>query len=395
MWISCVTWWTAGPPAVIVGAGFIGLESAEALRHRGLAVTLVELAGQVLPALDPEMARSIELELLRAGVRCGWHLGHRAAGGGRRHRRRRSLRRLPGPRRPGAARRRGPAETSLAAAAGLALGARGALLVDEHLRTSVPSIYGVGDAIQVTDAVTGGPAWCRWPAASRQGRAAADHLFGRGGRRSPVLGTAIVRVFGTVAATTGTGEKALRAAGIPHHAVHLHPDSHAGYYPRPPAAPETALHPGGRILGAQATGADGVDKRIDVIATAIRAGLTVDDLAGLDLAYSRRSDQPKTRSTWPHGGRQLLTGTLALWRPATCSTPTAGSTAGRPVRRRVRLRPPARRAEHPAHRAAPAAREIPRTAPCWCTARRASGPTSRSGCCANAAGPTSARCPAA
>ena len=305
--------------AVIVGAGFIGLESAEALRHRGLAVTLVELAGQVLPALDPEMARSIELELLRAGVavRLGTSVtALREAGGGTvaadlsdGSQVLADLVLLAAGVRP---------ETSLAAAAGLALGARGALLVDEHLRTSVPSIYGVGDAIQVTDAVTGGPALVPLAGpASRQGRAAADHLFGRGGRRSPVLGTAIVRVFGTVAATTGTGEKALRAAGIPHHAVHLHPDSHAGYYPGArPLHLKLLFTPGGRILGAQATGADGVDKRIDVIATAIRAGLTVDDLAGLDLAYSPpfgSAKDPVNLAGMVAGN--LLTGDLALWRP--------------------------------------------------------------------------------
>src|ERR1039458_6445025 len=121
----------------------------------------------------------------------------------------------------------------------------------------------------------------------RQGRAAADHLFGHGGQRSPVLGTAIVRVFGTVAATTGPGEKALRAAGIAYHAVHLHPNNHAGYYPGARALHLKLLFaPDGRVLGAQATGGDGVDKRIDVIATAIRAGLTVEDLADLELAYS-------------------------------------------------------------------------------------------------------------
>ena len=145
--------------AVVVGAGFIGLEAAEALRHRGLAVTLVELAGQVMPALDPEMARSIELELLRAGVevRLGTSVtALRQADSGTvatvlsdGSQVPANLVLLAAGVRP---------ETSLAAAAGLALGARGALLVDEHLRTSVPSIYGLGDAIEVADAVTGRPA---------------------------------------------------------------------------------------------------------------------------------------------------------------------------------------------------------------------------------------------
>ncbi len=304
--------------AVIIGAGFIGLEAAEALRHRGLDVTLVELAGQVMPAMDPEMARSIELELLDAGVEV--RLGTSAA----------ALREsgsgavaadlsdgsqviadfvlLAAGIRP---------ETSLAASAGLVLGAHGALLVDEHLRTSVPSIYGVGDAIEVADAVTGGPALVPLAGpASRQGRAAADHLFGRGGRRGPVLGTAIVRVFGTVAATTGPAEKALRAAGIAHHAVHLHPNNHAGYYPGArPLHLKLLFAPDGRVLGAQATGGDGVDKRIDVIATAIRAKMTVDDLADLELAYSPPFGSAKDPVNLAGMvASNLLTGNLAVWR---------------------------------------------------------------------------------
>ena len=181
----------------------------------------------------------------------------------------------------------------------------------------MPSIYGVGDAIEVADAVTGGPALVPLAGpASRQGRAAADHLFGRGGRRSPVLGTAIVRVFGTVAATTGPGEKALRAAGIPHHAVHLHPNNHAGYYPGArPLHLKLLFAPDGRVLGAQATGGDGVDKRIDVIATAIRAGLTVDDLADLELAYSPPFGSAKDPVNLAGmAASNLLTGDLALWR---------------------------------------------------------------------------------
>ena len=271
-----------------------------------------------MPALDPEMARSIELELLRAGVevRLGTSVtalreagsGTVAAGLSDGSQVLADLVLLAAGVRP---------ETSLAAAAGLALGARGALLVDEHLRTSVPSIYGVGDAIEVADAVTGGPALVPLAGpASRQGRAAADHLFGRGGRRSPVLGTAIVRVFGTVAATTGPGEKALRAAGIPHHAVHLHPNNHAGYYPGArPLHLKLLFAPDGRVLGAQATGGDGVDKRIDVIATAIRAGLTVDDLADLELAYSPPFGSAKDPVNLAGMvASNLLTGTLALWR---------------------------------------------------------------------------------
>lgn len=275
--------------AVIVGSGFIGLEVAEALRHRGLAVTLVELAEQVLPALDPEMARALELELRshQIDVRLATSATaiRPAPGGG-----------LFVDLSDG---RTSPADlvllavgvrpqTALAAEAGLALGQRGALLVDEHLRTSVPSIYGVGDAIQVVDAVTGAAVLVPLAGpANRQGRAAANHLFGRTGRATPVLATAIVRVFDTVAATTGHSEKALRAAGIAHHVVHVHPGDHAGYYPGArPIHLKLIFAPDGRVLGAQATGSVGVDKRIDVIATAIRAGMSVYDLADLELAYA-------------------------------------------------------------------------------------------------------------
>ena len=303
--------------AVLVGAGFIGLETAEALRHRGLDVTVVELASQVLPALDPEMARSVELELRRGGVdvRVSTSVAAlRDTGGGTAvelsdgSTLTADLVLLAAGVRP---------ETSLAAAAGLALSSHGALLVDEHLRTSDPFIYGVGDAIEAVDAVCGTPLSVPLAGpASRQGRAVADHLFGHGGQRAPVLGTAIVRVFGTVAATTGRTEKALRAAGIDCHAVHLHPDQHAGYFPGArPLHLKMVFAPDGRVLGAQATGADGVDKRIDVLATAIRAGLTVDGLADLELAYSPpfgSAKDPVNLAGFMAGN--LLAGHLALWR---------------------------------------------------------------------------------
>jgi len=281
--------------AVVVGAGFIGLEMAEALRHRGLAVTLVELARQVLPVLDPEMARSVQLALVRGGVdvRLGTSLAavHEDRAGG-----------------VHAELTDGThidadlvvlaigvqPETSLAAAAGLTRSPRGSLIVDSHLRTSAPDVYGVGDAIEVVDGVTGAPASVPLAGlANRQGRAVADHLFGRNRHAATqmsteALGTAIVRVFDTVAVTTGRSETALRAAGVDVGVVHLHPGQHAGYFPG--AAP---MHlkvvfaaEDGQLLGAQATGPDGVDKRIDVLATALRAGFSVADLADLELAYS-------------------------------------------------------------------------------------------------------------
>jgi NADPH-dependent 2,4-dienoyl-CoA reductase/sulfur reductase-like enzyme/rhodanese-related sulfurtransferase len=305
--------------AVVVGAGFVGLEAAEALRRRGLRTTVVELADQVLPPLDPEMARAVADALLAAGVdlRTGTGLtAIRPAARGV------SVELSDGSRvgadlvllaagvRP---------ESSLAAAAGLRLGSRGAVVVDEHLRTSAPAVYAVGDAIEVTDAVTGAPAHVPLAGpANRQGRAVADHLFGRGGSGSPVLGTAIVRVFGVVAATTGRPEKALRAAGVEHHAVHLHHTQHAGYYPgAKPIHLKLLFAPDGRILGAQATGAEGVDKRIDVIATAIRAGLRAPDLAELELAYAPPFGSARDPVTMAGlAASNVLAGDLGLWRAA-------------------------------------------------------------------------------
>jgi NADPH-dependent 2,4-dienoyl-CoA reductase/sulfur reductase-like enzyme/rhodanese-related sulfurtransferase len=331
---------TGARRAVVVGAGFIGLEAAEALRHRGLDVTLVELADQVLPPLDPEMARSVELELRRHGVdvRLGSSLAAvhpseaspagtaRAAEAGHP---------TAAPDTADAADvvvelsdgSRLPAdlvllavgvrpETSLAAAAGLTRNARGAVVVDEFLRTSAPNVYAVGDAIEVTDAVTGAPAMVPLAGpANRQGRAAADHLFGRAGRRTPVLGTAIVRVFGTVAATTGRPQKALQSAGIAHHTIHLHPGHHAGYYPGArPIHLKLIFAPDGTVLGAQATGGEGVDKRIDVIATAIRAGMTVRDLADLELAYAPPFGSAKDPVNLAGmAATNVLDGDLALW----------------------------------------------------------------------------------
>ncbi|HET9657242.1 MAG TPA: FAD-dependent oxidoreductase [Kineosporiaceae bacterium] len=329
--------------AVVVGAGFIGLEVTEALRHRGLDVTLVELVDQVLPPLDAEMARAVELELRGHGVevRLGTSLTaiHPAApqpGG------------LPVPTPSAATDSLHPAaghvvveladgstlpadlvllavgvrpETSLARAAGLTLNARGAVVVDDNLLTSDPHVYAVGDAIEVTDAVTGAPAVVPLAGpANRQGRAAADHLFGhrlpgQPAARTPVLGTAIVRVFDLVAATTGRPQKALAAAGIPHHVVHLHPGHHAGYYPgATPLHLKLVFAPDGRILGAQATGREGVDKRIDVIATAIRAGMTVADLAELELAYAPPFGSAKDPVNLAGmAASNVVAGDLALW----------------------------------------------------------------------------------
>ncbi|MGA5301682.1 FAD-dependent oxidoreductase [Nucisporomicrobium flavum] len=271
--------------AVVVGGGFIGLEAAENLSHRGLAVTVVELGTQVLAPLDPEMAAAVHAGLRRHGV--GLRLGAGLA------------KVLPDAVeltdgslldadvvllaigvRP---------ETGLAHDAGLALGPHGGILVDEAMRTSDPRIHAVGDAVEKTDFVAGGTALIPLAnTANRQGRLVADAVAGRpvtlGGR----LGTAIVQVFDLTVAVTGANEKRLRATGRDHRAIHTHPASHAGYYPgAEPMSLKLLYDPAdGTILGAQAVGGTGVDKRIDVIATAMRAGLTADTLADLELAYA-------------------------------------------------------------------------------------------------------------
>ena len=280
--------------AVVVGGGYIGLEMAEQLKERGLSVTLLEAMPQVMTPLDPEMAAWLHLELVANGIEL--HLNDPVAA-------------FEAPAAGETARasvvvlksgKRVEAdlvilglgvrpETLLAKTAGLELGALGGIRVNDHMQTSDPHIWAVGDAIEVKDAVTG--AWSHIPLAgpaNRQGRIAADNLCGRSSRYDGTWGTAILRLFTLSAGCTGANEKSLRKAGIPFQTVYLHPGSHAGYYPGAQLiamkilfAPDT-----GKLLGAQAVGQDGIDKRIDVLATALQAGRTMDDIAELELAYA-------------------------------------------------------------------------------------------------------------
>jgi rhodanese-related sulfurtransferase len=180
-------------------------------------------------------------------------------------------------------------EVQLAREAGLEIGSLGGIRVNDHLQTGDPRIWAVGDCIEVKDLVTG-----KWSLtalagpANRQGRIAAGNILGRDVRYEGTLGTAILRLFELTAACTGASEKTLRRADIPYQVVHLHPGSHAGYYPgaQPIALKLLFAPPTGKLLGAQAVGRRGVDKRIDVLATALKAGMTVHDLAELELAYS-------------------------------------------------------------------------------------------------------------
>jgi NADPH-dependent 2,4-dienoyl-CoA reductase/sulfur reductase-like enzyme/rhodanese-related sulfurtransferase len=275
--------------AVVIGAGFIGLELVENFVRRGIATTVVELQDQVLPPFDKEMTTPIAQELASKGV--SLLLGQSAeafesAPDGL------VVRLKSGQRLPAQLVVLGVGvrpENKLAVEAGMEVGPRGGIRVNEHLQTSDPDIYAVGDAIEVKDFVTGDPAQVPLAGpANRQGRIAADNIFGRSARYRGTQGTAIVRVFDRTAAMTGASEKVLKRSNRPYRKVYVHPTQHAGYYPGAEAMtlkllfdPET-----GKVLGAQAVGGDGVDKRIDVLAVAIQAGMTVFDLEEMELAYS-------------------------------------------------------------------------------------------------------------
>lgn len=279
---------------VIVGGGYIGLEMAEQLRRRDYVVTVVEALSQVMAPLDPEMAAWLHAELRANHV--GVHLNdpvvsfeqptdHEPADA--------SIVVLKsGERLPADAVILGlgvKPDASLAKAAGLEIGMLGGIRVDEHLRTNDPHIWAVGDVIEVRDGVTG-----KWALislagpANRQGRMAADNILGQPARYDHTWGTAILRLFTLTAACTGANEKALLRAGIPFNALHLHPGSHASYYPgSQPIALKILFSPEtGKLLGAQAVGHDGVDKRIDVLATALAGGMTIHHLAEMELAYA-------------------------------------------------------------------------------------------------------------
>ncbi len=277
--------------AVVVGGGFIGLEMVENLRHRGLEVTVLEKLTQLMPPLDAEMAVWVADHLREKGVTL--HLGDGLAGieaqsGGALvvvaesgARIETDLVILAIGVRP---------ETTLARQAGLSIGPRGGIVVDKRMCTDDPNIYAVGDAVEVHDVLTGqetvlplaGPA-------NRQGRIAAEAIAGRETAFRGVQATAVVGVVGMTVASTGASEKGLLRAGVKNFAkVYLHPGHHAGYYPGARAIHLKLLFsvPDGRVLGAQAVGFEGVEKRIDVIATAIQFGATVDDLADAELCYA-------------------------------------------------------------------------------------------------------------
>lgn len=271
--------------AAIIGGGFIGIELAENLRHRGMAVTVVEAAEHVLPVLDVEMAAIMAAHLREHGITLltGAAVTQVADDG---------LALADGTEVPAdvvlLAAGVTP-ESVLAAGAGIATGARGGVLVDEQQRTSAAGVYAVGDVAVKRDAVDDGPVLVPLAqTANRHGRLVADIITGRDVRALPVLGTAIVGAFGLTAAAVGWTETRARRAGREIRLAHVHPSDHAGYYP---GAEQMTLKlvidaADDAILGAQGVGGSGVDKRIDVIATAMRGGLRASDLADLELAYA-------------------------------------------------------------------------------------------------------------
>ena len=275
--------------AVLLGGGFISLELAENFVRRGIATTVVEKSEQILTPFDKEMTTPIVQELTDKGVTL--LLGQTA------ELLERSTEGLvvslnSGQRLPtqlvivGVGVR---PENKLAVDAGLEVGPRGGIRVNEQLQTDDPDIYAVGDAIEVKDFVTGDPTQVPLAGpANRQGRIAADNVFGRAVRYRGTQGTAIVGVFDRTAAMTGASERVLLGSQRPFKKVYIHPANHAGYYPGAEGMSLKLLFDpqSGRILGAQAVGGTGVDKRIDVLAVAIQAGLTVFDLEEMELAYA-------------------------------------------------------------------------------------------------------------
>jgi NADPH-dependent 2,4-dienoyl-CoA reductase/sulfur reductase-like enzyme/rhodanese-related sulfurtransferase len=277
--------------AVVVGGGFIGVEMAENLLHRGIRTTLVEMLPQIMPNLDPEIARPLEERLATRG--CHLALGHAVQGFEQAPNGGLTVSTADGSQHTGDIVILGlgvKPETTLAKSAGLVLGSTGGIKVDAHMRTSDPSIYAVGDAVESTHIVTGQPMVLALAGpANRQGRIAADHIAGRPSTFRGVQGTSAIGVFGLAAAATGCGEKALQRAGITdYRAIHIHPTSHVRYYPGAEQMQLKILHrtSDGAILGAQAVGGEDVPRRIDVISAFIQKGGTIADLAEAELCYA-------------------------------------------------------------------------------------------------------------
>ena len=274
---------------VVVGGGYIGLEMTEALRERGVDVTIIELSNQVMGPVDPEMAYYLHLELkkhevsLQFGVSVkGFYAKEEGV----------EVELSNGQKiecddiilaigvKP---------EVNLAKEAGLEIGQRGGIVVNDQMRTNDPSIFAVGDAIEVDEFVTGTKALIPLAGpANRQGRIAADNIFGHNSFYKKTQGTAICQLFELTIGMTGVNEKILKRLNMPFEKIYIHSNNHASYYPGATQISMKLLFDprNGKILGAQAVGKEGVDKRIDVLAVALRAGMTVYDLEHLELCYA-------------------------------------------------------------------------------------------------------------
>ncbi|MDP4085873.1 MAG: CoA-disulfide reductase [Bacillota bacterium] len=273
--------------AAVIGGGFIGIEMAENLWELGIEVTIIEMSNQIMAPIDFEMAAILHTHIREKGVNLILEDGVAEFKNNGKEIKLNSGKQIETDMiilaigvKP---------ENQLAIGAGLKVGARGGILVNEHLLTEDPDIYAIGDAIEVKDYINGRPTQIplAWPA-NRQGRIVADHMNGIPARYNGTLGTSIAKVFDMTVAATGNNEKTLKRLGIPCEVVHVHPGSHAGYYPGafPISLKLIFDKTTGKILGAQAVSYDGADKRIDVIATAIKGGLTIYDLPDLELAYA-------------------------------------------------------------------------------------------------------------
>ncbi|MFZ9595409.1 MAG: FAD-dependent oxidoreductase [Bdellovibrionia bacterium] len=279
--------------ACVIGGGFIGIETAENLVHRGVKVTLIERGDQVFTPVDPDMAELIHHELKQKGITLLTQSELKAIEPTPEHRLKLNIQGKDAsfqissdllimaigvrPR------------SKIAQEAGLTLGKTGGVQVDSVMRTSDPAIYAVGDLIETLQPQFSEPAYIPLAGpANRQGRIAANHIFGQSSAYRGTWGTSICQVFDLTVATTGLSRKALRRMGKPFEWVSIHPQDHAGYYPgATPMTLQLTFEPGsGRILGGQIVGKNGVDKRIDVLSVAIQAGMSVFDLEHLELAYA-------------------------------------------------------------------------------------------------------------
>jgi NADPH-dependent 2,4-dienoyl-CoA reductase/sulfur reductase-like enzyme/rhodanese-related sulfurtransferase len=305
--------------AIVIGGGYIGVEVAENLIHRGLEVHLVEMMHQIMATLDHEMAQDLEYHMVEHGVKL--HLGTAAE----------SFENIDGAIQARLSNGEVLAadlvvmavgvrpNTELAKQAGLPIGPRGGLLTDKHMRTVDPDIYAVGDMVETEHVVTEEPMLAALAGpANRQGRIAADNICGKGSTYRGTQGTAIVKIFDMVGGGTGASERQLKQVNLPYRKVYLHPSGHATYYPGTSAMHIKVLFhaDNGKLLGAQVVGFDGVDKRIDVFATALRAGLTVFDLEHLELAYAPPFGSAKDPVNMAGFlGSNLLRGDHLMWYP--------------------------------------------------------------------------------